>query len=121
MPIRPTPTPPGQNSPSIICSIGGIPPIGVKLSCMQLTEPFEVPVVAAAQRAHVDGPKRSSLPSRLPPTSSVDVPWSTPTAVELGVAAALGDHREHAEDDQEAGHHGEQHAGLALATRSCTP
>ena len=95
MPIRPTPTPPGLTSPSIMCSIGIIPPIGVKLSCMQLTEPFDVPVVDAAQRPHDAGPKRISLPSRLPPTSSVDVPWSTPSAVRFGLPRALGDHREH--------------------------
>ncbi len=74
IPINPTPTPPGLTSPSIMWTIGNMPPIGVKLSCMQLTEPFDVPVVAAAHSPQDAGPNRTSLPSRLPPTSSLDAP-----------------------------------------------
>ena len=66
-------------------TIGIMPPIGVKLSCMQLTEPFDVPVVVAAHSPHDAGPKRTSLPSRLPPTSCADEPWSTPIAVSSGL------------------------------------
>ena len=67
IPERPTPTPPGEISPSIMCSIGASPPIGVNESCMQLTAPVEVPVVAAANTPHEAAPKRTSLPSMLPP------------------------------------------------------
>ena len=52
--------------------ISGVRPAsGLRLSCMQFTEPFDVQVVIAAQVGPADGPKRSSLPSRLP------CPWST--------------------------------------------
>ena len=54
---------------------------------MQFTEPFDVPVVDAAHSPQEAGPKRTSLPSRLPPTSSADAPWSTPRAVRLGLPA----------------------------------
>ncbi len=56
MPIRPTPTPPGLTSPNFMWAIGHIPPIGVKLSCMQFTEPFDVPVVEAAHSPQEAGP-----------------------------------------------------------------
>ena len=50
-PLRPTPTPPGLTSPSIMWLSGTPPPSGVKLSCIELTEPLDVPVVEAAQSA----------------------------------------------------------------------
>ncbi len=50
---------------------GVTPASGLRLSCMQLTEPFEVLVVSAAQVAPAEVPKRSSFPSRLPSS------WST--------------------------------------------
>ena len=48
MPMRPTPTPPGDTSPSFMLTSGIMPPSGVKLSCAQLTAPVDVPVVEAA-------------------------------------------------------------------------
>ena len=69
-PFRPTPTPPGLTSPSIMWLSGTAPPIGVKLSCIELTDPFDVPVVEAAQRPEAAGPNRTSLPSMFPPACS---------------------------------------------------
>ena len=45
--------------------MGIIPPSGVKLSCIALTEPFEASVVATAHRLELAMPKRTSLPSML--------------------------------------------------------
>ena len=46
---------------------GTRPPSGVNESCIELTEPFEAAVVAVAQSAELATPKRTSLPSMLPP------------------------------------------------------
>ena len=72
MPPRPTPTPPGDTSPSIMWSIGESPPRGVYESCMLFTAPVDVPVVAAANKPLAAGPKRISLPSMLPPDCATD-------------------------------------------------
>ena len=66
-PLRPTPTPPGLTSPSIMWLSGTAPPSGVKLSCIELTEPFDVPVVDAAHSPDAAEPNRISLPSMFPP------------------------------------------------------
>ena len=50
--------------------IGIMPPIGVKLSCMPLTAPQEASVVKVANNAVLAMPKRTSLPSMLPPAWS---------------------------------------------------
>ena len=55
-----------------MCDSGIMPPSGVKLSCIELTDPFEVPVVDAAHKPDAAGPKRTSLPSMFPP-DCVDV------------------------------------------------
>ena len=65
MPYKPQPTPPNTTSPSAINTMGTMPPIGVKLSCMALTEPFEAAVVNAAHSDESVTPKRVSLPSML--------------------------------------------------------
>ncbi len=52
---------------------------------MQLTDPLEVPVVVAAHRPQLAGPKRMSLPSRLPPLWVIDCDWSAPSAVSSGL------------------------------------
>ena len=39
----------------------------MKESCIELTEPLDAAVVAVAQRAELAMPKRTSLPSMLPP------------------------------------------------------
>ena len=66
-------------------TIGDIPPRGVNESCMQLTEPFDVPVVLPDHRPHACTPNRTSLPSMFPPDCVVDTDWSTPR----GASAAL--------------------------------
>ena len=45
---------------------GTRPPSGVSESCIVLTAPVLVPVVAVAYSALIACPKRTSLPSRLP-------------------------------------------------------
>ena len=61
-PLRPTPTPPGLTSPSIMCARGTPPPRGVKLSCMELTDPLDVPVVDAAHRPEAEGRSEPPCP-----------------------------------------------------------
>ena len=58
--------------------MGHIPPSGVKLSCIEFTEPFEAAVVAAAQIPASTGPRRASFPSMFPPGWSGPGVWSTP-------------------------------------------
>ena len=116
MPISPTPTPPGLTSPSFMCSIGIMPPIGVMLSCMQLTEPFDVPVVVAAHRPHVDGAEAHLLALHVPADDCVDeIAWSTPSAVERrGCRIRSATIASSEQDEPDAGHHGQQHPGLLL-------
>ena len=52
--------------------------MGVMLSCWQLIEPVEVPVVVSANRPQPTEPKRTSLPSRLPPACTAVARWSAP-------------------------------------------
>ena len=47
--------------------IGIMPPSGVKLSCIELTEPLDAAVVVTAHRLELAMPKRTSLPSMLAP------------------------------------------------------
>ncbi len=51
MKYRPAPIPPGAISPSWIRTSGTMPPMGVKLSWLESTDPVLVPVVAAANSA----------------------------------------------------------------------
>src|SRR5579871_3415576 len=67
MPYRPEPTPPTMISPSWMLIIGIMPPSAVKLSCMALTAPQEASVVITANSEDATMPKRTSLPSMLPP------------------------------------------------------
>jgi hypothetical protein len=67
--------------------MGTSPPSGVKLSCMALTEPLEAAVVAVAHSALLVMPKRTSLPSMLPPEQTSETAWSTPSAVSAGLPA----------------------------------
>ena len=71
--MNPTPTPPQMQLSHIPVS-GTSPASGLRLSCMQLTEPFEVFVVSAAQVAAAEVPKRSSFPSRFPKDCSTGRP-----------------------------------------------
>ena len=45
------------------------PPGAVSESCIELTAPVDVPVVAAAKSAEAASPKRTSLPSIAPPAA----------------------------------------------------
>ena len=47
--------------------MGISPPNGVNESCMALTAPQEAEVVTVAYKAELKTPKRTSLPSMLPP------------------------------------------------------
>ena len=69
------------------------PPGAVNESCIELTAPVDVPVVAAPNRAEAASPKRTSLPSMAPPASWGAVPGaaisaqvSSPTAVDSSSA-----------------------------------
>ena len=68
---------------SIIIAIGTRPAIGLRLSCMLLTEPFEVAVVIAAQVAEATGPSRTSLPSMFGPAAT-----GRPSVAALGWTSA---------------------------------
>ena len=46
--------------------------------------PVEVPVVAAANSPHAAAPRRTSLPSMLPPDCVAAIVWSAPAAVSAG-------------------------------------
>src|SRR5438046_3184763 len=60
--------------------VSGVRPVtGLRLSCMALTEPLDVFVVNAAHVAPAEGPKRSSLPSRLPSDCSTGRPTTAGT------------------------------------------
>ena len=87
MPYRPEPTPPKITSPNCIITSSTRPPSGVYESCIELTEPLEAAVVAVAQNAELAMPKRTSLPSMLPPGWSAPGAWSTPSAASLGLPA----------------------------------
>ena len=63
--IIPTPLPPKMQF-SHMPVMGEIPASGLRLSCVQFTDPQVMQVVAAAKVAPADVPKRNSLPSRLP-------------------------------------------------------
>ena len=54
MPYRPEPTPPGATSPSIMLTIGIMPPSAVYESWNEFTAPVEVSVVAAAKVAEFE-------------------------------------------------------------------
>ena len=66
MPYSPDPTPPKMISPSMMLTIGTMPPSGVRLSCIVFTAPHEASVVIVANSAELAMPKRTSLPSMLP-------------------------------------------------------
>ena len=74
---------------------------------MELTEPLEAPVVNVAQVTDCGMPKRTSLPSMLPP--------STPSACMQRIAGGLRPIGDSAAGDQEQHHDGEQRPALALA------
>ena len=74
MPYRPEPVPPGAISPNIMFRIGTPPPSGVNESCIELTAPVDVSVVAFANSAEDGTPNRTSLPSIAAPAAWSAVP-----------------------------------------------
>ena len=96
---------PLKSTLSIISDIGTSPPSGLKLSCMQLTEPLDVAVVIAAQVAEATGPSRTSLPSMLPP-------WRTgrPAVAALGWSSARIATAD--ADQEQSQHHAVDHRGV---------
>ncbi len=80
MPYRPAPTPPTMISPSCMLISGIMPPSAVNESCMALTAPQEAAVVMTANSAEATMPKRTSLPSMLPPVRPSAVKASLPRA-----------------------------------------
>src|SRR5215469_17004013 len=64
-----------------------MPPRGVKLSWLLSTAPSPEPVETAANSALRIGPKRTSLPSMLPPAATLVRACETPTAARAGLPA----------------------------------
>ena len=86
----------------------------MKLSCIEFTEPLDVPVVVAAHSPEAAGPNRTSLPSMFPPAWSDVTSWVGAEVVDVRVAVALEAHggERHAGPDDE--HDGEHRSALAL-------
>ena len=85
---------------------GTIPPSGVNESCMPFTAPQLASVVVVAKSAVDAMPKRTSLPSMLPPGCMALVCWSTPC--KQRIAASL--HRVRDRDARQAqNRHGRPH------------
>ena len=66
---------------------GTMPPSGVNESCMALTQPQLASVVIVAKSAESAIPKRTSLPSMLPPGCVALAFWSMPCS--NGIAAGF--------------------------------
>ncbi|WDT80338.1 MAG: hypothetical protein MPW14_00565 [Candidatus Manganitrophus sp.] len=84
---------------------------------MELTEPLEAAVVAAAHRAELAMPKRASLPSMLPPGCSALAAWSTPSAGRHRVARLLRPISSGDEQDQDNRHRRQHRPALAACRR----
>ena len=82
--------------------IGTSPASGLRLSCMLLTEPFEVAVVNAAQVAAATGPRRTSFPP-----CSAHARRGKPCG--RGARLDLGDDRDATPVDQQGEHHAVDH------------
>ena len=81
----PAPTPPGTTSPSIMLNKMTPPPNAVNESWKLLTAPHEVMVVVTAKIDESVMPKRTSLPSMLPPAWVVLTTWFAPTLLKRGL------------------------------------
>ena len=84
-PMTPTPTPPNTISPRAMLSIAMPPASGVRLSWAAFTAPHEVSVVVVAQRIELAMPKRTSLPSMLPPGWAAVAVCVAPARVRFGL------------------------------------
>ena len=98
MPYRPAPTPPGATSPSIMLTIGIMPPSAVYESWNEFTAPVEVSVVAAAKVAEFDTPNRISLPSIAAPTACGTVPRPASSNTLVSAMLAIGEDAHHRDD-----------------------
>ena len=74
-------------SPSCMSHIGTRPPSGVNESCIALTEPFDAPSSPSRRAPMPAMPKRTSLPSMLPPACSALAAWSTGSDASAGLPA----------------------------------
>ena len=61
-------------------------------------------VVTTVQSIEAEMPKRTSLPSKLPPACRADICWSTPKLGDQRVAGLLGRQRHGDPDDEEHRH-----------------
>ena len=84
-PFRPVPTPPGLTSPSFMLASVTSPPPGVKLSCIEFTEPLVDIVVDAPHKPDAAAPNLTSLPSMFPPGDAAVTAWSAPRASSFGL------------------------------------
>ena len=80
MPYMPEPTPPKMISPSWMLISGTMPPSAVNESSMALTAPHEASVVITLKSEEATMPKRTSLPSMLPPVRPSALSASLPCA-----------------------------------------
>ena len=87
MPYSPEPTPPKTTSPSSILISGTRPPRGVRLSCTLLTAPQLASVVITVNSAELAMPKRTSLPSMLPPDCVPVAAVAMPSFARFGLPA----------------------------------
>ena len=77
--VHSCPTPPKMISLSMMLTRGTMPPSGVKESCQPLMAPQLASVVTVANKAEFAMPKRTSLPSMLPPDWETDACCATVT------------------------------------------
>src|SRR4029077_9446237 len=84
----PATTLPKPPPPSGMWTSGTRPPMGVKESCIEFTQPHDASVVIVAYSAEFAIPKRTSLPSMLPPGLVADAMTSTPRAAWIGLPRA---------------------------------
>src|SRR5207302_3251500 len=68
------------------------PPNGVKLSWEQSTAPADVPVVLPANSPQEAAPKRTSLPSMLPPDCVAVAAWPAPAPASTGLGVRSEEH-----------------------------
>ena len=117
MPYRPEPTPPNTISPSAMLSIAMPPASGVRLSWLALTAPHDAAVVEFANTAVCAMPKRTSLPSMLPPELPAVAACDRAGLGEVGVADVLERvDRRHADREQDR-HRGQEHPPLPGVAR----
>ena len=93
-------------SPSCMLISGIMPPSAVKLSCMALTAPQEAAVVTTANSEEATMPKRTSLPSMLPPDK--------PERVHRGGAARFRPIGDGDAGDEHHAHHRQDRPALLL-------